>query len=40
MTTALWLIVSNYLINQILDREWQTTAQMVRTDRAKISRGL
>ena len=32
MTTALWLIVSNYLINQILDREWQTTAQMVRTD--------
>ena len=32
MTGALWLIVSNYLINQILDREWQTTAQMVRTD--------
>ena len=32
MTTALWLIVANYLINQILDREWQTTAQMVRTD--------
>jgi two-component system, NtrC family, sensor histidine kinase HydH len=32
MTAALWLIVSNYLINQILDREWQTTAQMVRTD--------
>jgi signal transduction histidine kinase len=32
MTAALWLIVSNYLINQILDREWQTTAQIVRTD--------
>ncbi|MGN6717040.1 MAG: hypothetical protein ACTHLX_06575, partial [Candidatus Binatia bacterium] len=32
MIGALWLIVSNYLINQILDREWQTTAQMVRTD--------
>ena len=32
MTVGLWLIVSNYLINQILDREWQTTAQMVRTD--------
>lgn len=32
MTAALWLIVSNYLINQILDREWQTTAQIVRAD--------
>jgi two-component system, NtrC family, sensor histidine kinase HydH len=32
MTAALWLIVANYLINQILDREWQTTAQIVRTD--------
>ena len=32
MTAALWLIVSNYLINQILEREWQTTAQIVRTD--------
>lgn len=32
MTAALWLIVSNYLINQILNREWQTTAQIVRTD--------
>src|SRR6266576_2266180 len=32
MTAALWFMVSNYLINQILDREWQTTAQMVRAD--------
>src|SRR5580765_2027368 len=32
MTVALWFIVSNYLINQILDREWRTTAQIVRAD--------
>ena len=32
MTAALWFIVSNYLINQILEREWRTTAQIVRTD--------
>src|SRR5258705_622189 len=32
MTIALWFIVSNYLINQILDREWRTTAQIVRAD--------
>jgi signal transduction histidine kinase len=32
MTTALWFIVSNYLISQILQREWRTTAQIVRTD--------
>lgn len=32
MTTVLWLIVSNYLINQILEREWETTAQIVRAD--------
>lgn len=32
MTVALWFIVSNYLISQILDREWQTTAQIVRAD--------
>ena len=32
MTAALWFIVSNYLINQIVEREWQTTAQIVRTD--------
>mgnify|MGYP001159164209 FL=1 len=32
MTVALWFIVSNYLIHEILEREWQTTAQMVRGD--------
>src|SRR6185503_1032317 len=32
MTVALWFIVSNYLIGQILQREWQTTAQIVRAD--------
>ena len=32
MTAALWFIVSNYLINEILEREWQTTAQIVRAD--------
>jgi two-component system sensor histidine kinase HydH len=32
MTIALWFIVSNYLISQILDREWRTTAQIVRAD--------
>jgi signal transduction histidine kinase len=30
MTAALWLIVSNYLINQILEHEWQATARTVR----------
>ncbi|MDO8683152.1 MAG: hypothetical protein Q7N50_06690, partial [Armatimonadota bacterium] len=32
MTAALWFIVSNYLIGQMLQREWETTAQMVRAD--------
>ena len=32
MTVALWFIVSNYLINGILRREWETTAQFVRTE--------
>jgi len=32
MTTALWFIVSNYLISSLLDREWKTTAQLVRAD--------
>lgn len=32
MTAALWFIVSNYLINSILEREWNTTAQFVRTE--------
>src|ERR1700741_3872024 len=30
MTVALWFIVSNYMISEILEREWQTTAQLVR----------
>jgi signal transduction histidine kinase len=29
---ALWFLVSNYLINGILRREWETTAQFVRTE--------
>jgi two-component system, NtrC family, sensor histidine kinase HydH len=32
MTVVLWLIVSNYLVKQILKHEWETTAQMVRAD--------
>lgn len=32
MTAALWWMVSSYLVRQILDREWQTTAQIVRAD--------
>ena len=32
MTAALWFLVSNYLTNQILEREWQTTARIVRAD--------
>lgn len=32
MTVGLWLIVSNYLVKQILEREWETTAQMVQAD--------
>lgn len=32
MTAVLWLIVSNYLIDQILEREWEMTAQIVRAD--------
>ncbi len=32
MTVVLWMIVSNYLINSILEREWKTTAQWVRAD--------
>jgi two-component system, NtrC family, sensor histidine kinase HydH len=32
LTIALWFIVSNYLINGILRREWETTAQFVRTE--------
>ena len=32
MTIALWFLVSEYLINRILRREWETTAQFVRTE--------
>jgi signal transduction histidine kinase len=32
MTAVLWLVVSNYLVNQILEREWEVTAQIVQTD--------
>jgi two-component system, NtrC family, sensor histidine kinase HydH len=32
MTIVLWFLVSNYLINGILRREWETTAQLVRTE--------
>jgi hypothetical protein len=30
MTAALWFIVSSYLVNSLLEREWQATAQLVR----------
>ena len=32
MTVALWFLVSDYLINRILRREWETTAQFVRME--------
>ena len=32
MTTTLWFVVSKYLTQQILEREWETTAQMLRAD--------
>ena len=32
MTAALWYIVSDYMIAQMLQREWETTAQLVRSD--------
>ena len=32
MTVVLWFLVSDYLINGILRREWETTAQFVRTE--------
>jgi signal transduction histidine kinase len=35
MTAILWLIVSNYLVKQILQREWQMTAHLVRADARK-----
>jgi len=32
MTVALWFIVSHYMTNEILDREWETTAEFIRTE--------
>jgi two-component system, NtrC family, sensor histidine kinase HydH len=32
LTVILWIIVSRYLTSQILDREWETTAQFVRRE--------
>jgi len=32
MTAALWYIVSNYMISQMLQREWETLAQVIRAD--------
>jgi len=32
MTAALWFLVSNYLINEMLAREWESTARIVRAD--------
>ncbi|MGH7815990.1 MAG: sensor histidine kinase [Candidatus Binatia bacterium] len=32
MTAALWFIVSNYLINEMLEHEWMATAELVRAD--------
>jgi two-component system, NtrC family, sensor histidine kinase HydH len=32
MTAGLWYIVSDYMIAQMLEREWETTAQLVRSD--------
>jgi len=32
MTTILWLVVSNYLVREILEREWEMTAHLVRAD--------
>jgi signal transduction histidine kinase len=32
MTIGLWFIVSNYLVSGILRREWETTAQFIRTE--------
>jgi two-component system sensor histidine kinase HydH len=32
MTATLWFIVSEYLMNSLLEREWETTAQFVRTE--------
>lgn len=36
MTAALWFLVSNYIANQILEREWDITAKMIRADVAQL----
>jgi len=36
MTVALWFLVSNYLTDQILAREWDITAKMLRADVAQL----
>jgi two-component system sensor histidine kinase HydH len=36
LTASLWAIVSHYLTKEMLDREWQTTAQFVRTQTRQI----
>jgi len=32
ITVALWFIVSHYVVSEILDREWEATAQLIRTE--------
>jgi two-component system, NtrC family, sensor histidine kinase HydH len=32
MTVVLWFIVSHYVIKEILDREWEATAEIIRTE--------
>jgi two-component system, NtrC family, sensor histidine kinase HydH len=36
MTVALWFLVSKYITDQILDREWELTARMIRADVAQL----
>ena len=36
MTVALWFLVSNYITTQILEREWEITARMIRADVAQL----
>src|SRR5262245_51873627 len=36
MTVALWFLVSDYITAQILRREWEFTAQMIRADVAQL----
>jgi two-component system, NtrC family, sensor histidine kinase HydH len=32
MTVVLWFIVSHYVVSEILDREWEATAELIRTE--------